>query len=60
MKREVQSSFAGSENDHVFILRVWDKLAEPAIKMYWLLVTSHRCQSARVLQIEIELEEPPK
>jgi len=42
------------EEEPVFILRAQDKLAEPTIEMYRLLVASHGCQIADALQKEIE------
>ncbi len=42
------------EEEPVFILRAQDKLAEPTIEMYRLLVASHGCQIAEGLQKEIE------
>jgi hypothetical protein len=41
------------EDEPVFILRGQDKLAEPAIEMYRLLVASHGCALAENLQKEI-------
>lgn len=38
----------------VFILRAQDKLAEPAIEMYRVLVASHGCLLAEALQREID------
>jgi hypothetical protein len=38
----------------VFVLRAQDKLAGPAIEIYRVLVASHGCQLAQVLQKEID------
>jgi hypothetical protein len=42
------------EDEPVFILRGQDKLGEPAIEMYRLLVASHGCALAEKLQKEID------
>jgi hypothetical protein len=42
------------EDEPVFILRAQDKLAEPAIKMYRVLASSHNCQLAEKLEKEIQ------
>lgn len=42
------------EDEPVFILRAQDRLAEPGIEMYRLLVASHGCPVAESLQKEID------
>jgi hypothetical protein len=42
------------DDEPIFILRAQDKLAEPAISMYQLLVASHGCPLAEGLGKEIE------
>ena len=42
------------EEEPVFVLRAQDRLAEPAIAMYQLLVASHGCPLAVGLQKEID------
>ncbi len=42
------------EDEPVFILRAQDKLAEPAIEMYRVLVASHGSPLTETLQKEID------